>query len=66
MAFQVYQCVRLRTDRFEESGAKNGDVGFIIEIYSDGNFELEFSRPDGTTYALFVAGPEDVEPCESE
>jgi len=33
---------------------KNGDCGYTIEDYGDGNFEVEFSRPDGTTFAQVV------------
>jgi len=63
MALEPYSCVRLRTDRFVEEGAKTGDVGFVIEVYPDGNYEVEFSDANGITYAQLVAGAEDLELC---
>ncbi|AHB76648.1 MULTISPECIES: DUF4926 domain-containing protein [Pandoraea] len=41
-----------------------GDVGYIIEDYSDGNYEVEFSDPDGTTRALVVIAGSDLELAE--
>lgn len=41
-----------------------GDVGYIIEDYSDGNYEVEFSAPDGTTRALVVIAGSDLELAE--
>jgi hypothetical protein len=26
-----------------------GDIGYVIEDYEDGNYEVEFSSPDGST-----------------
>jgi len=40
------------------------DVGYIIEDYSDGNYEVEFSNPDGTTRALVVIAGSDLELAE--
>lgn len=31
-----------------------GDIGYILEDYKDGNFEVEFSNPDGSTRLLVV------------
>lgn len=28
------------------------DVGYVIEDYGDGTYEVEFSEPDGSTKAL--------------
>jgi Domain of unknown function (DUF4926) len=33
-----------------------GDTGYVIEDYSDGNFEVEFSNPDGKTKTQVVVG----------
>lgn len=55
----------LKTDRFTNEGVKTGDSGFIIEEYSDGNFEVEFSDPKtGFTIALVVASPNELEIVE--
>ena len=45
-----YQCVTVLTDDYAADGIAKGDSGCIIELYADA-CEVEFSRPDGTTYA---------------
>ena len=55
-----YSRVRLVTDRFAKEGATRGMVGYVIEVYPDGNYEVEFSDKDGTTVAQIVAGDEDL------
>jgi hypothetical protein len=42
----------------------SGDIGYIIEDYGDGNYEVEFSQPDGTTKALVVIPGRDLEVAE--
>ena len=59
---KLFDQVRLATDRFLASdGVGHGALGYIIEIYSDGACEVEFSSADGSTYALIVAQPEELE-----
>lgn len=41
-----------------------GDIGYILEDYGDGNYEVEFSEPDGTTKALVVIAGRDLEEAE--
>jgi hypothetical protein len=41
-----------------------GDVGYVIEDYSDGNYEVEFSGLDGITRALVVITGNDLELAE--
>ena len=45
-----YQRVTVTTDDFTADGIQRGDSGYITELYADA-CEVEFSRPDGTTYA---------------
>ncbi|WP_086924169.1 DUF4926 domain-containing protein [Variovorax sp. JS1663] len=42
-----------------------GDIGYIIEDYGDGNFEVEFCRADGTTGAQAVIAESDLELAEN-
>jgi len=56
-----YDRVRLITDRFASGGASAGSVGYVIEVRSPDAFEVEFSGPDGTTYATVVASQCDIE-----
>ena len=46
-----YQCVIVTTDDYAADGIAVGDSGCIIELYADA-CEVEFSRSDGTTYAM--------------
>ena len=55
-----YGRVRLVTDRFSGEHANAGMVGYVIEIYPDGNFEVEFSNADGTAVAQVVASERDL------
>ncbi len=35
-------------------------LGYVIESYSDGKYEVEFSDANGITIAQIVAGEEDL------
>lgn len=62
---ELYNKVRLLTDRYLPDGARRDDEGYVIEIYQDGNCEVEFSYEDsGTAYALIVAKPDELEKVE--
>ncbi len=61
MKLQLYNRVRLSTNRFANEGAKKGDLGYIIEIYDDGSCEVEFSDSNGISYAQIVANPDELE-----
>jgi hypothetical protein len=65
MPIKLYSRVRLTTDRFESEGAKLGGIGYVIEIYDDSNYEIEFSDRSGISYAQIVARPDELEPCEN-
>ncbi len=54
--------VRLKADRCLSKGVGRGMIGFILDVYEDG-YEVEFSRPDGTTIAWFAVKTEDTEPA---
>jgi hypothetical protein len=60
--FMLYQRVRIVTDRFAAERAPRGSVGYVIECYQDGAYEVEVSNPDtGETVAQFVANTADLE-----
>jgi membrane protein implicated in regulation of membrane protease activity len=40
------------TEDLSESGLVRGQVGTVVEILSEGNYEVEFSGDDGRAYAL--------------
>ncbi len=60
--FELYDRVRLVTDRFAVAGAPEGSIGYVIEKYDDGALEVEVSDPlTGETVAQFVAEAADLE-----
>lgn len=60
-----YSRVRLLTDKYQPEGAARGDIGYIIETYPDGAYEVEFSDTNGITFAQIVARLEELQPAES-
>ena len=64
MALPNYSRVRLLTDRYTTDGVSKGDIGYIIEVYDDLDYELEFSKEDGTTLAQLVVRQDEVELAE--
>lgn len=57
--------VRLITSKFESEGAKLYDVGYIVEAYPDGKFEVEFADSNtGIDYAMIVATADELEEIE--
>lgn len=62
---EQYSRIRLLTDKYKEEGVSLGDFGYIIEVYGDGNYEVEFSdSKTGITIAQIVASNEDMELAE--
>ncbi|WP_290061547.1 hypothetical protein [Amycolatopsis solani] len=60
--FELYDRVRLVTDRFAGEGALGGSIGYVIEKYDGEAWEIEVSDPrTGETVARFVAGAADLE-----
>lgn len=54
---ELYQRVRMNSNKYSGDGIPTGAIGFIVEIYDDGVCEVEFSRDDGTTYAMRAIDP---------
>ncbi|EYE87119.1 hypothetical protein Q428_15210 [Fervidicella metallireducens AeB] len=61
-----FQKVRLLTDKyFGKYGIRKGDLGFTLEDYNDGNFEVEFSHStNGYTIALLAIPGNELEVVE--
>ena len=59
-----YSRVRLVADKFQSEGAFRDDLGYIIEVYADDRYEVEFSDANGVTFACIVARSEDLQPSE--
>lgn len=54
MNINLYDKVKFTGFGGEEGPVKTGDIGYVIEDYQDGNFEVEFSTPDGISFAQEV------------
>ena len=61
----IYSRVRYVGSANVEEKLKPGDIGYVIEDYGDGNYEVEFSDPDGTTRVLVVIAGSDLELAET-
>ena len=60
--------VKLLTDAYGYRGVTAGAIGAILEVHDEDAYEVEFSRPDGTTIAWFAVPKDAVElvaPAES-
>lgn len=53
------------THDIEEYNLKEGDMGAIVHVYSDGKaFEVEFVTANGKTIALLTLKPSDIRKTE--
>jgi len=52
------------TDKYQSEGVSTGAIGFIIEIYGDEAYEVEFSDKNGITIALIAIPQDEVELAE--
>ena len=58
---EIYTRVRLLTDRFCEEGICTGALGYIIEVYNEDAYEVEFSDARGITVAQVVVKRKELE-----
>ena len=63
---RMYQLVRVTNNRYTSDGIRAGDIGTVLELYDDVACEVEFSHPDGTTYALRAIRCEDLTGAEEQ
>ena len=56
-----YSRVRLQTEKYAPIGAAIFDVGYVIETYPYGDYEVEFSDKSGMKTAQIVAREEELE-----
>ena len=60
MGIPLYTRVRLETDRYAEVGARSGMLGYVIEAYPDGRYEVELSDSEGVTIAQVVVREHEI------
>ena len=49
------------TNNYSSEGAHAEDRGYIIEVYPDGAYEVEFSNADGISFAQIVAQEDELQ-----
>ncbi len=62
MKHDLLAVVRTTVD-FPEFGICAGDVGTVVEVYEDGEYEVEFCDPDGETRAQFALDGSQIRPA---
>jgi Domain of unknown function (DUF4926) len=66
MRLEPYSAVELLTDHYHDRGVSVGAIGTILEVYNQEAYEIEFSRPDGTTIAWFAVPQNEVRALPTE
>jgi Domain of unknown function (DUF4926) len=66
MTLEPYSLVEIVTNHYQERGVSVGAIGTILEVYDDGDYEVEFSQPDGTTIAWFAVSQNEVKPMTDD
>lgn len=61
MKYQMFDMVRALVD-VPSFSIKTGDVGAIVEIYDDGELEVEFCSEKGETLAMFAMTEQQIAP----
>ncbi|WP_139356767.1 DUF4926 domain-containing protein [Leptospira alexanderi] len=57
-----YSKVKIKTNKYILENVDVGQQGYIIEVYPDGNYEVEFSNKEtGETIALLVLNEKEIE-----
>jgi Domain of unknown function (DUF4926) len=66
MRLEPYSVVELLTNHCHDRGVAAGAIGTILEVYNQEAYEIEFSRPDGTTIAWFAVPQNEVRALPTE
>lgn len=61
MEIELYQSVRLITDKYAGEGLTKGMIGTILERYDDENYEVEWYDAAGNTVTFFAFHVKDFE-----
>jgi len=51
-------------DKYVDEGVKKGDIGVILEVYDENNFEVDFSDRNGITILLYSFSKDELELAE--
>lgn len=59
--FTQHTRVKVTSNRYAEQGVPANACGYILEIYADGNIEVEFSDSStGISFAQIIIDPKDL------
>ena len=64
MSFKTLDTVVVTTD-LPDLGLKRGDVGAVVEVYSESTVEAEFVTASGDTQAVVTLGTNHIRPVGS-
>ncbi len=60
MTIQNYSRVKLLTHFNAQEGVCAGSIGYVIEVYPDDKYEIEFSDKNGITVAQIVVNLDEI------
>lgn len=60
MMIENYSRVMLLTDAYLNDGVGTGAIGYVIEVYPNGQYEVEFSDESGISIAQIVASADQI------
>ena len=60
MKIQNYFRVKLLVDTYSQEGVGIDSIGYVIEVYPDEKYEVEFSDEHGITIAQIVVGSDEI------
>ncbi|MDN2704477.1 DUF4926 domain-containing protein [Janthinobacterium sp. SUN100] len=63
MTIDNYSRVTLVTDAYATEGVGMGAIGYVIEVYPDDKYEVEFSDNKGITIALILVTAGEIALC---
>ena len=63
MKFNLIETVVLTKD-MDDHNLKKGDLGSVVEIYGDHDYEVEFVTAGGRTVALIPLNEKDIRPVK--
>lgn len=61
-----YSYVQLLTNKYRAEGASEGDAGSVIEVYDNGDYEVEFADENGIDFAQIVARENELRVLKAE
>jgi hypothetical protein len=64
MMFELLDVVRASAD-IPEFSVKAGDVGTVVEVYDDGEYEVEFCNDKGETMVVLAMPESQMKPAHS-